>query len=110
VVLQRPEQRRHGKRGLKPWHGRIGGITTQHASQSHPHQPGVQHHQPAGTSRGLPAAALPGRRLGDALHRPFGWNTLVIGNAISDDEILEAADASGQAVAGKLAKKGRPVR
>ena len=38
-----------------------------------------------------------------------GWNTLVIGNEIPDDEILEAIDASYQAVVGKLAKKDRPV-
>ena len=39
-----------------------------------------------------------------------GWNTLVIGNAIPDDEILEAIDASCQTVVGKLPKKDRPVR
>lgn len=37
-----------------------------------------------------------------------GWNTLVIGGAIPDDEILEAVDASYAAVVSKLPKKDRP--
>jgi predicted DNA-binding protein (MmcQ/YjbR family) len=37
-----------------------------------------------------------------------GWNTLTIGGAIPDDEILEAVDASYDAVVAKLAKKDRP--
>jgi predicted DNA-binding protein (MmcQ/YjbR family) len=38
-----------------------------------------------------------------------GWNTLRIGGAIPDDELLEAVDASYQAVVGKLPKKNRPA-
>ena len=37
-----------------------------------------------------------------------GWNSLRIGGAIPDDELLEAVDASYRAVAGKLPKKDRP--
>ena len=37
-----------------------------------------------------------------------GWNTLDIGGAIPDDEILEAVDASYAAVVAKLPKKHRP--
>ena len=37
-----------------------------------------------------------------------GWNTLRIGSGIPDDELLEAVDASYDAVVGKLPKKDRP--
>ena len=37
-----------------------------------------------------------------------GWNSLRIGGAIPDDEILEAVDASYDAVVAKLRKKDRP--
>jgi predicted DNA-binding protein (MmcQ/YjbR family) len=37
-----------------------------------------------------------------------GWNNLRVGGAISDDEILEAVDASYTAVVSKLPKKDRP--
>jgi predicted DNA-binding protein (MmcQ/YjbR family) len=37
-----------------------------------------------------------------------GWNSLRIGGAIPDDELLEAVDASYDAVVGKLPKKDRP--
>ena len=37
-----------------------------------------------------------------------GWNSLRIGGAIPDDELLEAVDASYRAVVGKLPKKDRP--
>jgi predicted DNA-binding protein (MmcQ/YjbR family) len=37
-----------------------------------------------------------------------GWNSLRIGGAIPDDELLEAVDASYQAVVGKLPEKDRP--
>jgi predicted DNA-binding protein (MmcQ/YjbR family) len=37
-----------------------------------------------------------------------GWNTLRIGGAIPDDELLEAVDASYRAVAIKLPRKDRP--
>ena len=37
-----------------------------------------------------------------------GWNTLRIGGAIPDDELLEAIDASYSAVVSKLPKKDRP--
>jgi predicted DNA-binding protein (MmcQ/YjbR family) len=39
-----------------------------------------------------------------------GWNTLRIGGAIPDDELLEAVDASYDAVISKLPKKDRPAR
>src|SRR5262245_46652958 len=38
-----------------------------------------------------------------------GWNSLRIGGAIPDDELLEAVDASYDAVVGKLPKKNRPA-
>ncbi len=38
----------------------------------------------------------------------FGWNTLTVGGAISDDEILEAVDASYEAIVGKLPRSQRP--
>jgi predicted DNA-binding protein (MmcQ/YjbR family) len=37
-----------------------------------------------------------------------GWNTLRLGGAIPDDEILDAVDASYDAVVAKLPKKHRP--
>jgi predicted DNA-binding protein (MmcQ/YjbR family) len=37
-----------------------------------------------------------------------GWNTLRIGSGIPDDELLEAVDASYDAVVSKLPKKDRP--
>jgi predicted DNA-binding protein (MmcQ/YjbR family) len=38
-----------------------------------------------------------------------GWNNLRTGNAIPDDEIFEAVDASYQTVVSKLPKKDRPA-
>lgn len=38
-----------------------------------------------------------------------GWNTLRVGGSIPDDEIMEAIDASYDAVVGKLPKKDRPT-
>lgn len=38
-----------------------------------------------------------------------GWNSLRIGGAIPDDEILEAVDASYDAVVSRLPKKDRPA-
>jgi predicted DNA-binding protein (MmcQ/YjbR family) len=38
-----------------------------------------------------------------------GWNTLQVGGAIPDDEIIEAIDASYTAVVSKLPKKDRPL-
>jgi predicted DNA-binding protein (MmcQ/YjbR family) len=38
-----------------------------------------------------------------------GWNTLRVGGAIPDDELLEAIDASYDAVVAKLPKKDRPA-
>jgi predicted DNA-binding protein (MmcQ/YjbR family) len=38
-----------------------------------------------------------------------GWNTLQIGGAIPDDEMLEAVDASYDAVVARLPKKDRPA-
>jgi predicted DNA-binding protein (MmcQ/YjbR family) len=37
-----------------------------------------------------------------------GWNTLRVGGAIPDDELLEAIDTSYDAVVAKLPKKDRP--
>ncbi|MEJ3749857.1 MmcQ/YjbR family DNA-binding protein [Actinomycetes bacterium KLBMP 9797] len=37
-----------------------------------------------------------------------GWNTLRLGGAIPDDELVEAIDASYDAVVSKLPKKDRP--
>jgi predicted DNA-binding protein (MmcQ/YjbR family) len=37
-----------------------------------------------------------------------GWNTLRIGGAIPDDELVEAIDASYAAIVSKLPKKDRP--
>jgi predicted DNA-binding protein (MmcQ/YjbR family) len=39
-----------------------------------------------------------------------GWNTLRIGGAIADDELIEAVDASYAAVVSKLPKKDRPAQ
>lgn len=39
-----------------------------------------------------------------------GWNTLRIGGAIPDDEIVEAVDLSYDLVVSKLAKKHRPTQ
>lgn len=38
-----------------------------------------------------------------------GWNSLQIGGGIPDDELLEAIDASYDAVVSKLPKKDRPT-
>jgi predicted DNA-binding protein (MmcQ/YjbR family) len=49
---------------------------------------------------------------GDASVMPYigrsGWNSLRIGGAIPGDEIMEAIDASYEAIVGKLPKKDRP--
>ena len=37
-----------------------------------------------------------------------GWNTLRIGGAIPDDELIEAVDSSYDTVVSKLPKKDRP--
>ena len=39
-----------------------------------------------------------------------GWNSLRVGGAIADDELLEAVDASYDAVVSKLPKKDRPAQ
>jgi predicted DNA-binding protein (MmcQ/YjbR family) len=39
----------------------------------------------------------------------FGWNSLRIGGVIPDGELLEALDASYQAVLSKLPRKDRPA-
>lgn len=38
-----------------------------------------------------------------------GWNSLLLGGAIDDDEIMEAVDASYATVVSKLPKKDRPA-
>ena len=51
-------------------------------------------------------------KIGDATVMAYigrsGWNTLRIGGAIPDDEVLEAIDTSYSAIVGKLPKKDRP--
>ena len=48
----------------------------------------------------------------DAAVMPYigrsGWNTLQVGGAIPDDELLEAVDASYDFVVAKLPRKDRP--
>lgn len=48
----------------------------------------------------------------DAAVMPYigrsGWNTLQVGGAIADDELLEAIDTSYDFVVAKLPKKDRP--
>ena len=48
----------------------------------------------------------------DAAVMPYigrsGWNTLRIGGAIPDDELIEAIDASYAAIVSKLPRKDRP--
>jgi hypothetical protein len=39
-----------------------------------------------------------------------GWNSLRVGGAIADEDLLEAVDASYDAVVSKLPKKDRPSR
>jgi len=39
-----------------------------------------------------------------------GWNSLRIGGAIGNDELMEAVDASYDMVVSKLPKKDRPAR
>ena len=39
-----------------------------------------------------------------------GWNTLRIGGAIPDDELVEAIDASYATIVSKLPKKDRPTQ
>jgi len=39
-----------------------------------------------------------------------GWNSLRLGGAIPEDELLEAVDASYDAVVSKLPRKDRPAR
>jgi predicted DNA-binding protein (MmcQ/YjbR family) len=50
----------------------------------------------------------------DAAVMPYigrsGWNSLRLGGAIPDDELLEAVDASYDAIVSKLPKKDRPAR
>jgi predicted DNA-binding protein (MmcQ/YjbR family) len=38
-----------------------------------------------------------------------GWNSLRVGGAIPDDDLLDAVDASYEAVVSKLPKKDRPA-
>jgi predicted DNA-binding protein (MmcQ/YjbR family) len=38
-----------------------------------------------------------------------GWNTLKVGGAIGDDDVVEAVDASYDMVVSKLPKRERPV-
>jgi len=74
----------------------------------------------SGTSIGLKCG--PSREVADEwLHRypddasvmayigRSGWNSLAVGGAIPDDELLEAVDASYEAVVSKLPKKDRPA-
>ena len=38
----------------------------------------------------------------------FGWNSLTVGGAIPDDEVLEAVDVSYDAIVAKLPRSKRP--
>jgi predicted DNA-binding protein (MmcQ/YjbR family) len=38
-----------------------------------------------------------------------GWNSLTVGGGIPDDELLEAVDASYEAIVSKLPRKDRPA-
>ncbi|MCQ4084498.1 hypothetical protein NGB36_28980 [Streptomyces sp. RB6PN25] len=55
------------------------------------------------------ATALPQDTTASAYIGRYGWNSLRIGGAIPDDEILEAVDASYDAVVAKLPRKDRPA-
>ena len=55
------------------------------------------------------AIALPGDASAMAYIGRSGWNSLRIGGEIPDDELLEAIDASYDAVVSKLPKKDRPA-
>jgi predicted DNA-binding protein (MmcQ/YjbR family) len=74
----------------------------------------------SGTSVGLKCG--PSREVADEwLHRypedvsvmayigRSGWNSLAVGGGIPDDELLEAIDASYEAIVSKLPKKDRPA-
>ena len=39
----------------------------------------------------------------------YGWNTLAVGGAIPEDELVEAIDASYDAVVAALPRKDRPT-
>ncbi|MBO3739031.1 MmcQ/YjbR family DNA-binding protein [Actinoplanes flavus] len=51
----------------------------------------------------------PGDATASAYIGRHGWNTLRLGGAIPDDEILEAVDASYEAIVATLPKKDRPA-
>lgn len=53
-------------------------------------------------------ARYPGDATASAYIGRYGWNSLRLGGAIPDDEILEAVDASYDAVVASLPKKDRP--
>jgi predicted DNA-binding protein (MmcQ/YjbR family) len=74
----------------------------------------------AGTSVGLKCGSTReeadewlARYPADASVMPYigrsGWNSLVIAGGIGDEELLEAVDASYQAVVAKLPRKDRPA-
>ncbi|MEV6350149.1 MmcQ/YjbR family DNA-binding protein [Actinoplanes sp. NPDC051851] len=52
----------------------------------------------------FPDDASPSRYIGR-----YGWNVLRLGGAIPDDELLEAVDASYDAVVAALPRKDRPA-
>jgi len=54
-------------------------------------------------------ARYPGDATAMAYIGRSGWNTLRLGGAIPDDEILEAVDASYETVVAKLPRKDRPA-
>jgi predicted DNA-binding protein (MmcQ/YjbR family) len=54
------------------------------------------------------AAAVPAGRDRDGYIGRSGWNTLALGGAIPDDELLEAVDDSYRLVVEGLPKKLRP--
>jgi predicted DNA-binding protein (MmcQ/YjbR family) len=55
-------------------------------------------------------ARYPGHASAMAYIGRSGWNSLRIGGAIPDEELLEAVDASYDAVVSRLPRKDRPAR
>ena len=54
-------------------------------------------------------ARYPGHASASAYIGRYGWNSLAIGGGIPDHELLEAIDASYDAVVAKLPKRARPA-
>jgi predicted DNA-binding protein (MmcQ/YjbR family) len=100
-----------GARPDEPWEGdvvaKVGGKIFAFLGSAAPPSVGLK----CGTSREDADEWLL-RYPDDARVMPYigrsGWNTLLIGGAIEDEEITEAIDASYATVVAKLPKKDRP--